>query len=86
MSDPVEASGDGDAPIDPDAEERGNIRNLLRWVGGFFAWPGLSIAFVFLLDFDDHMGHFFISLAFGVLGVVAFVMAPRWAERFYPVE
>lgn len=80
------AAGDGDAPIDPNAEERGNIRTLLRWVGGFFAWPGLSIALVFLLDFEDHVGHFFISLAFGLAGVVTFVMAPRWAERAYPVE
>lgn len=70
--------------IDPNAEERRNIRTLLRWVGGFFAWPGLTIALVFLLDLEGHLGHFLISLTAGIAGVVVLVRAPHIAARFYP--
>lgn len=69
---------------DTNAEERGNIRTMLRWVGAFLAWPGLSIALVFLLDLEDHVGHFAISLTAGIAGIVVFARAGRIAARFYP--
>ncbi len=72
--------------MDINAEERRNIRILLRWIGGFAAWPGLSIALVFLLDLDGHVGHFILTLTFGLLGLALFFAAPRLAARFYPPD
>ncbi len=72
--------------MDLNATERRNIRTLLRWIGGFMAWPGLSIALVFLLDLEGHVGHFALTLTFGLIGVAVFLAAPRIAIRFYPPE
>lgn len=70
--------------IDEHAEERRNIRNMLRWIGGFAAWPGLTIGFVFLLDLQNHVGHFLITSAFGITGVALVIAAPRIAKHYYP--
>jgi hypothetical protein len=74
------------ATIDPNAEERRNVRNLLRWIGGFLAWPGLTIALAFLLDLDGHEGHFVLSLGAGLAGVALFWRAAHIAGRFYPTQ
>lgn len=70
--------------FDPSEEERRNVRNLLRWVAAFLAWPGLSISLVFLLDLEGHVGHFFLTLVAGLSGVALFFAAPRLADRFVP--
>lgn len=71
--------------FDPNEEERGNVQRLLRWVGAFLAWPGLTIALVFLVDLQGHEGHFLISLTAGVAGVVVWFLAPKLALRAHPV-
>lgn len=75
--DPPEADDDA-------AAERRNVTRLIRVLSGFVAFPSLTIALAFLVfeGPSEHWMHILgLSAAF-VLALVAFVMAPRWAERF----
>ena len=70
--------------MDERAQERRNVVRLIRVMAGFIAFPSLTIALAFLV-FEGPSAHWMhiagLSAAFG-LAVVAFVMAPKWAERF----
>lgn len=73
--------------IDANAEERRNIRILLRWISGFIAWPSLTIALAFLLiDPSEHALHIAGLLPLGLAAVALFFLSPRVAMRFYPPD
>lgn len=78
------SSWDPAEPDDDTATERRNVARLIRVMAGFIAFPSLTIALAFVV-FEGPTAHWMhiagLSAAF-VLAVVAFVMAPRWAERF----
>ena len=69
---------------DDAATERNNVVRLIRVMAGFVAFPSLTIALSFVV-FEGPAAHWMhiagLSAAF-LLAMVAFVMAPRWAERF----
>ncbi len=67
-------------------EEQQNIRNLIRVVGSFVAWPALSISLVFFFDLDEHFLHVAGLLPLGLAGLAAVVMAPKLAARFAQEE
>lgn len=66
------------------SEEQRNVRNLIRAVGSFVAWPSLSIAFIFLLDLEEHLLHVVGLFPLGFAGVAAIFMAPKLAKRWVP--
>ena len=82
------AAGAADAPDPahaarlPLSEEQRNVRNLIRIVGLFVAWPSLSLGLVFMLEARDHLLHIAGLLPLGVAGLVAVAVAPRLARRF----
>lgn len=73
--------------LDANAEERRNIRIMLRWISGFVAWPSLTIAFAFLLvDPGEHVLHIAGLLPLGLAAVALFFLSPRVALRYYPPD
>lgn len=72
--------------MDLNAEERRNIRNLIRWFAGFVAFPALTIGAALTLEFEDHKLHVLLFIPLGIAALVLFFLAPRLAEKFYPVE
>ena len=94
-ADAADAADPGDAPAYastgvprhgttrlPLSEEQRNVRNLIRIVGVFLAWPSLGLGLVFLLEARDHLLHIAGLLPLGVAGLVAVAVAPRLARRF----
>lgn len=69
------------APADM-SEEQTNVRNLIRIVSGFIAWPALSISLVMMLDLDEHLLHIAGLLPLGLIGVAGFFLAPKLAVRW----
>ncbi len=69
---------------DPQAEERGNVRNLIRVVTGCVAWPSLTISLVMLIDIDEHLLHIAGLMPLGIAAVLLFFRADRLAWRFVP--
>jgi hypothetical protein len=65
-------------------EEQRNVRNLIRFVAFFVAWPALSISAVLFLDFEEHLLHILGLLPLGIAAVVVFIRAPSLARRFVP--
>ncbi len=63
-------------------EEQKNIRNLVRIVGSFIAWPALSISLVFMLDLDEHLLHVAGLFPLGMIGLLMVFLAPKIAARF----
>ncbi len=71
--------------LDGRGEEQRNVRNLIRWVAGFVAWPALSGAIAMaLFDFQEHVVHSTATLIIGGAALVVFVRAQRLAEHFVP--
>lgn len=66
--------------------EQQNVTNLLRWIGGFIAWPALSISLIFMLDIDEHILHIAGLFPLGIAGLVLFLMAPKLAAKWVPEE
>lgn len=66
------------------ADERRNIRNLIRWFAGFVAFPALTIGAVLTLEFEDHKLHVYLFIPLGIAAVVLFFMADKLATKFYP--
>jgi hypothetical protein len=69
---------------DDAAVERRNVTRLIRVLAGFVAFPSLTIALAFFVveGPSAHWMHIAgLSAAF-LLALVAFVRAPRWADRF----
>ena len=68
-----------------DRTERGNVTRLIRFLAVFVAVPtvtiGLALMFYAPGEHSIHMGMF---LLLGAAAGVAFVIAPRLAERFVP--
>jgi len=68
-------------------EEQRNVRNLIRIVGAFIAWPSLSIGLVMaIIDFQEHLLHILGLVPLGAAALVLYARAPRLAVRFVPDE
>lgn len=73
-----------DAAQDDLTEEQRNVKNLIRVVGGFVAWPALSISVAFMLDLEEHFLHIAGLFPLGMAGLIAMIMAPRLAKKWVP--
>jgi hypothetical protein len=73
-----------DSVVDDLTDEQRNLRNLIRVVGGFVAWPSLSISVAFMLDLEEHFLHIAGLFPLGVAGLVAMIMAPKLAKKWAP--
>jgi hypothetical protein len=73
-----------DKSSDDLSEEQRNVRNLIRVVGGFVAWPALSISVAFMLDIQEHIIHIAGLFPIGVAGAVLVIMAPKLAKKWAP--
>lgn len=72
--------------MDENEEERRNVSLLLKWIGGFIAWPALTIGLAFvLIDASEHMLHVVGLLPLGAAGVAVLVFSRKIATKFYPV-
>ena len=67
-------------------DERRNLTRLLRFVGGFLAWPALTVAFAFWVfeGWSTHWLHIAGLLPVGIAGLVLLFGAPRFAARYTP--
>ncbi len=63
-------------------EDQRQIRNLLRAVGLFVAWPSLSISVAFMLDLEEHLLHIVGLFPLGLAGLIVFLMAPKLAKKW----
>lgn len=73
--------------MDINEEERRNVTVLLRFIGGFIAWPSLTIALAFLfIDYEEHFLHVAGLLPLGIAGLALSFLAARIATRFYPPD
>ncbi len=71
--------------LDDRAEEQRNVRNLIRWVAGFVAYPALSGSVAMaIFDLEEHLLHSIATLIIGVAALVVFARAQLLAERFIP--
>ncbi len=64
------------------SEEQRNVRNLIRVVSGFIAWPALSISLVMMLDLEEHILHIGGLFPLGIAAVILFFLAPRLAVKW----
>jgi uncharacterized membrane protein len=68
-------------------DERGNLTRLIRFLAFFVAVPTISIGLALLIyDPEAHALHMVSFLLLGVAAVLAYVVAPRLAERFVQGE
>lgn len=70
--------------MDLNADERRNIRNLIRWFSGFVAFPALTIGAALTLEFEDHQLHVLLFIPLGIAALVLFFFANKLATKFYP--
>ncbi len=74
-------------PVDANAEERRNIRILLRWISVFVAIPSWTIAGAFALwDAGEHVLHIAGLVPLGIAAAVLWFTSERLATKFYPPE
>ncbi len=66
-----------------DKEQR-NVRNLVRWIAAFVAWPALSLGLVFLLEPQEHIAHIVGLIPLGVAALLVFWKAESIAVRIQP--
>lgn len=73
-----------DPERDDEVSETVHVTRLLRWIGLFLAWPGITIAGAFILfeDAGEHAGHITLSLSFGSIGVFVALLSRRIAEKY----
>ncbi len=66
--------------------ERQNVTNLLRMIGFFALVPSLSISLFFLLDVNEHLGHFLILGPVAIAASLVIALAPKMAEKWVPED
>ncbi len=66
--------------------ERQNVTNLIRMIGFFAAIPSVSISLFFLIDVNEHLGHFLILGPIGIAAISAILLAPKMAAKWVPAD